>query len=151
MAKHTIVAIYEIDSTGATGARVGEGSLVDSELVFVHPPLSERIADGCGPRRLRLGIRSDFDGIPFVAVADAIDEPVVIGTAEDVGPLVGLILDGTSGAPWDGLTGVHQVGTVEELVVLAVPRLQYYAEDDWNGGGVPYSSSFWCRFVKRLC
>lgn len=175
MAKQSRVVIYQVDGAGSTGARVGEGSLVDPRLVFVHPPLSDTIAGGRGPRRFRVGIRSDADGTPFVAVADGLEDPVVIGTVEDVGPLVGLILDGTSGAPCDRLNGVRELETVEQLVTHAVPRLRCYSEDDWNcdrdddgddggddggddegAGGVagaraPRPTSFWCRFVRRLC
>jgi hypothetical protein len=81
MVERTIVSIYEVDEWATTGPWVGQGSLVNPGIVLVHPPLSDRIVGGEGPKRLRVGIFPSQHDTPtgqFVEVLDVWGEPRVL-------------------------------------------------------------------------
>lgn len=154
MPKRTIVAIYEVDGEGVTGARVGAGSLVDEQLVLLHPPLSAEIDDGHGPQRLRAGIRSDLGENLLVEVIDGQGAPKVLGAKDTVGPLVALELRTAATSPVDVMNGLRRVGTMDELVDLAVPLLASEETDGWNGSGqgvAQGAANVFCRICGWPC
>ena len=88
MADRTIVSIYEVDEWAATGPWAGQGSLVNPGIVLVHPPLSDRIVGGEGPKRLRVGIFPSQQDSPtgqFVEVLDVWGEPRVLRSIVEAG------------------------------------------------------------------
>jgi hypothetical protein len=119
MSKPTRVGIYQVDEAGATGKRVGEGSLISPDWVVAHCRLSDplsQIAQGGGSQRLRLGIAAaDPDASVEVIDAARIEFRKFEGTGEG---LVGLVLQNRS----------------EDLVSYeVVPGLsdeQYFTEED---------------------
>jgi hypothetical protein len=154
MGKHTIVSIYEVDEAGGTGPQVGEGSLVAPRGVLIHPALSNAIADGHGPQKLRVGIRSANAADPRVEVIDGREAPQLLGVKKGVGPLVGLELQVEAASQIDVIKGMWDGMTMEDLVELAVPVLASSSTEGWNDsttpGIAPYSRVF-CRLLRWLC
>jgi hypothetical protein len=118
------VAVYAVGDGGATGARLGSGSLVDPRMVLVNPPLAGRLA-ALAPDvpALRVGIAAP-DGT--VEVIDSRGVQVSAGSGGT--PLVGLELSGRSGAPTAdlGVSGDDRPGVHEQLVTAVSALL---AED----------------------
>jgi hypothetical protein len=154
MGKHTIVSIYEVDGLGMTGARVGEGSLIAPRGALIHPPLSNAIADGHGPQKLRVGIRSDTGEGPLVEVIDGREAPQVLGVKDGVGPLVGLQLGAEATSRIDVINGMWEGMTMDDLVELAVPVLASSSTEGWNDPNPPVilpDSRVFCRLLRWLC
>lgn len=152
MVRRTIVSVYDVDEAGMTGARVGVGSLVAPRGVLIHPPLSNAIADGHGPRRLRLGIHSEPDGSALVEVIDGREEPRVLGVKEGVGPLVCLELRTEAALRIDVMNGIWAVTTMEDLVELAVPVLASSSTDGWNEDPPPDpANNPFCMLLRWMC
>lgn len=135
MAKKTTVSIYQVDSSGVTGAHVGEGSLVGPRYVLVHPPLNERIAAGFGTSRLRVGIWSEANEDRAVEIVDGWQEARVIGEKDGVGSLVGLELRTAVRAPVDVMKGLGNARSVQDVLDIAVPVLKSNDPNDWNTEG----------------
>jgi len=156
MAKRSIVSIYEVDAAGQTGAPVGEGSLIAPFWVFIHPPLSKDIAAGLGPRRVRLGLRSDPASGPLVEVIDGADEPTLIGVKESVGPLVAVKLRVEAKSPYDEIRGLARAQSMDQLVEIAVSALESQGPDKWGPSGhpgspLPMSNVLLCQLFRICC
>lgn len=85
----TLVSIYRLDESGATGARCGSGTLIDATLVLVHPPLSEQLHGNTDSVGLRVGISSTAREPGIVEVIDVVSVHV---SASGSAPLVALAL-----------------------------------------------------------
>jgi hypothetical protein len=124
MDTRTLVSVYEVDDTGATGRRVGSASLVQPELVVVHPPLCHRLAGADpAPVRLRVGIVS----LPDAGGVEVIDtRGTNVAAAADTGstapPLVALDLARPSKAPVESLPAGDDLADVLRAHLAGVPE-----------------------------
>lgn len=124
MDTRTLVSVYEVDDTGATGRRVGSASLVQPELVVVHPPLCYRLAGADpAPVRLRVGIVS----LPDAGGVEVIDtRGTNVAAAADTGstapPLVALDLARPSKAPVESLPAGDDLADVLRAHLAGVPE-----------------------------
>lgn len=97
MTLQTLVSIYGVDETGATGAQLGSGTLIGPVLVLLHPPLSRRLAGSGNSTRLRVGIARAGTAPHDVEVIDGSD---IYQAVHDSGePLVALELRQPTSAP----------------------------------------------------
>jgi hypothetical protein len=158
MTKGTRVVIYRVDDAGGTGARVGRGSLVDPMLVLVHPPLSDRIAQRQGPRRLRVGIVSPGeDGdVEVIDIEEVHSEPGP-SAAET---LVGLELKWPASAPTDEVAGIEddRMPAVDgdrrdAIRTAALEHVQGGTDELPTGcpGGPPPPEAPWCYLFGVGC
>lgn len=150
MAKQTIAAIYEVDASGMTGPRVGEGTLIAPLWVLVHPPLSVNIAAGTGPTRFRAGLRSDPATGPLIEIIDA-EEAVVIGVTAVGRPLVGVKLRTRAVSPLDRSRELSEARNVDELVERVVPLLESGDSGQWGRGDDKNRNVFLCGLFGILC
>lgn len=141
MVQRVIVSLYEVDEWATTGPWAGQGSLVEPTLVLVHPPLSNRIADGRGPMRLRTGITQVLD-VPgsdaatpgvLVEVIDVMGEPRVLrgSTSEQPAAVVGLELRTPARAVPERFPGPGPKMSQDEFLAQTAKYLQERSEDDW--------------------
>lgn len=151
MAKRTTVLIYQVDSAGVTGARVGEGSLMGSRYVFVHSPLSDRIASGMATRRLRVAIWDSAAEEPVIEVIDGWGDAQVIGEKEDAGALVRLELRSEPISPVDSIIGLERARTVDEFLERVVPELDLYNEDNWTQNIPRMRNVILCSLLGKCC
>ncbi|PZS35189.1 MAG: hypothetical protein DLM59_03385 [Pseudonocardiales bacterium] len=115
MKTSTLVSVHQVDAAGATGSRVGGGSLIHRQLVLIHSPLSRQLAQGeSAMTRLRLAIGS-FDGHhPVVEVIDA-DEILIAETPGD-DPVVAVGLPRPASSPREPLAGLTADLTRDRLI-----------------------------------
>jgi hypothetical protein len=160
----TQVVVYQVDpSSGETGERVGTGSLVDSQFVLIHPPLSsplsQQLATQPDAPNLRLGIASlanDVSTIEVIDVREIIDVYEHDGTS-----VVALELARPSAAPFDPVFPDGGVPSENEKLVQAVSTYLKKAtppEDadastgprgDLKGPPPPVFFSWFCRLHPR--
>jgi hypothetical protein len=127
MTTQTRAVIHRVHDGGITGAVIGEGNLVDRNLVLVHDPLRRKLAEGTGPRRLRLAIvEGSDDGILEVRDAAATH---IMPTGEPDVTLVALELLIPSRAP------------IEEIPEVLGATSQDAAHDMIMG--------YWLRMVRE--
>jgi hypothetical protein len=102
MTRQTLVVVYAVDGAGATGERLGAGTLIEPDFVLVDPPLNQALA--AQSRALRVGVANAEHAITEVidvaqvrVVPDAPDlvllELAVASVAPDHGVPVSFIDD----------------------------------------------------------
>jgi hypothetical protein len=101
---HTLVSIYAVDDTGATGPQVGSGLLIGPELVLVHPPLGSELAAPNAPV-LRVGSVTSAGDYPSFEIVDV--ARVLVSRADTGRPLVALALSRPTTSP---VTPITQMG-----------------------------------------
>lgn len=155
MAHRTIVSIYEVDEWATTGPWVGQGSLVNRGIVLVHPPLSDKVIGGQGPKRLRVGVfPSQEDTYPgqFVEVIDVWGEPQVLRPeATDTPALVALELRTPAQSPQYNVPDVDWTMHSEENFQTIAEHLQALSERDWNPSGGEDALSLICKLWPGKC
>ena len=120
MGKCTTVSIYQVDCAGETGVQVGEGYLVHPCLVLVCPPLSDAIAVGCGPTRLRVGFCLNKDDGHRVEIIDGSKQPRVLGGSKSGGSPVVLELCSPAFSPINVVDGLSETQAEDEFVERTV-------------------------------
>jgi hypothetical protein len=101
---HTLVLIYEVGDTGATGPQAGSGLLIGPELVLVHPPLGSGLAAPNAPA-LRVGLVTSAGDRPSFEVIDV--ARVLVSRADTERQLVALVLNRPTTSP---VTPITQMG-----------------------------------------
>ncbi|WP_141717605.1 hypothetical protein [Nocardia altamirensis] len=95
MTKQTLVVVYAVDGAGATGERLGAGTLIESDFVLVHPLLNQALA--AQQRPVRVGVfAAEHDITEVIDVAQ-------VRVVPDAPELVFLELAVASRAPEHGL------------------------------------------------
>lgn len=154
MVQRTIVSIYEVDEWAATGPWVGQGSLVNSGIVLVHPPLSSPIAAGEGPTRLRVGVRpavEDSASGEFVEVIDVYGTPRTLWQDAAAGlALVALELRTPALSPVYTVPGVVWTDHDRNHFRKIAEHLQDLSTSDWGSSGVN-RHSLWCKVFPPTC
>jgi hypothetical protein len=137
MGQCTIVSIYEVDETQATGGWAGQGSLVAPNVVLVHPPLSRRIAEEKGPIRLRVGIVPGEDprtSSSFAEVIDVEGKPYVPWredpTTDQV--IVALELRTPAQSPEYEIPGLDSECSPEDNFRVAAEHVKQLSQRDWR-------------------
>jgi hypothetical protein len=149
MDTQTMVSIYEVDDAGATGRWLGSASLVQPELVLVHPPLSDRLAGSDrAPASLRVGIvaQPDAEGIEIVETRGT-----HVGAADAGGsatPIVVLELARPSSFPPEPLPPYTDG---EGLAEVLRAHLDGLPEQPRRRPGAAMRSSPWCLLFSDWC
>jgi hypothetical protein len=136
----TIVSIYEVGDSGATGRQVGTGLLIGPQLVLVHPPLDTELA-AAGAPSLRVGMAALIDGYHGIEIIDV--ENVLVSSTDANRPLVALALRGVSVAP---ITPMARTGVDDPARVVA-DYLDLIDNRIRGGLGPPPTTADypWCR------
>ena len=175
MATRTQVVVYQVDESGATGAWVGTGSLINPLVVLVNPPLSLQLAGQPPATKLRLGIGSladdggvievidtrriqvvVYDGVPLVAIGlarhstAAVDPILPEGTETDKEDFTEADKNALAQALITHLSETAPpdavAPTAQPEAFLSEPSKPEPSEpDEW-----PLCSP-WCRIFPRLC
>jgi hypothetical protein len=168
MTNQTVVSVYGVDASGATGARRGMASLIHPQLVLVHPKLSgDLAAQGGESAALRVGIAYPAGSGHAVEVIEVtsvhIEDPSVEPGADR---LVALLLQRTvTGAVEPLVPATEPVPDVEGFVAAARRRLvaehfvrkpeEHFQEDDpWWPQGKPKrhnDGSIPCKVFGVFC
>ena len=146
MSTYTLVSVHEVDATGATGSRVGSGSLVHPLLVLLHPPLSGQLADrGDVATRLRLAIGSFDDTHSVVEVIDVQGVHVAETSGDD--PLIAVSLARAASSSPMPLVGVTAdadrdflVDAIRQHLAQAPTPVDVRSEDELGGAASDWST-----------
>lgn len=158
MAQRTIVSIYEVNESAATGSWVGQGSLVNPGIVLVHPPLSNRIVAKEGPQRLRVGIyvaERDEGSSGIAEVIDVSGEPHILWQSTDPEmAVVALEMSRRAQSPKSEIPEVRWADHNEHDFAKIARYLQDQSNSDSiNGGGMIMEpkKGLWCRVFPQSC
>lgn len=158
MAQRTIVSIFEVEEGAATGPWVGQGSLVNPGIVLVHPPLSNLVVAGEGPKQLRVGMYIAEGHAGSGGIAEVIDvsgEPRVLWQSTDPQmAVVALELNRKAQSPQCEIPEVRWTDHNEHDFEKIARYLQDQSNSDpksvWGFKIEPYHA-LWCRLFPRTC
>lgn len=154
MEQRTIVSIYEVDEWATTGPWAGQGSLVNPGIILVHPPLSDRIVEGKGPKRLRVGIfpSQELPGsAQVVEVIDVWGEPHILRQSPPEGPaVVALELRTPARSPENKIPDVEWTAHNERDYPAIAEHLRTLSQSDFGTAGVG-DHSLLCKLFPPTC
>ncbi|MFG1793306.1 hypothetical protein [Nocardia sp. NPDC049149] len=167
MTRQTLVVVYAVEGAGATGERLGAGTLIEPDFVLVDPPLNQALA--AQSRALRVGVSNAehaitevIDVVQVRVVPDAPDlvllELAVASTAPEHGVPLSLIDDTFGFDRFRIPTNDEIVAAVREVLAEAPPPppvpddpfAELIAEAGLppGSGGVPVEDPI--RWIRRL-